>query len=330
VQLQRRTALVTAECDGFYRRKRAMSTTPLAAPHLAAADTGATPAPATGPLAAVRRHPLLVFFALAFGLTWAIQIPWVAGERGWLPFQVPVPLVLLQGWMPGLAAVLVTGIVGGRASVGTLLRRIVIWRVNPLWYAVPIVGTAALWFGGLALDPLIGGGGLAIPSFSTELLIGAAIYLALFFVINSEELAWRGFALPRLQARHGALGASVILGVIEGLFHVPYFFKPESDQAATGLPLFVLGSVGGVILFTWLFNNTRGSVLLAMLFHTFANMWLSIFPASGADQAIAQRAFTAMLVLAALVVVAIYGPGRLSRQPAAALPTITDPPVPQA
>ena len=90
------------------------------------------------------------------------------------------------------------------------------------------------------------------------------------------------------------------MGVVEGLFHLPYFYKPESDQAATGLPLFMLGSVAGAILFSWLFDNTRDSVLLAMLFHTFANMWLSIFPAPSADQAIAQRAFTAMLVGARL------------------------------
>src|SRR4051812_16714178 len=73
-----------------------------------------------GPLAAVRRHPLGSFFVLVFALTWLIQIPWVAGERGWLPFQVPLPLVLLQGWMPGLAAILVTGALGGRAGIGAL------------------------------------------------------------------------------------------------------------------------------------------------------------------------------------------------------------------
>src|SRR3954447_14604934 len=96
-------------------------------------------APARGPLAAVRRHPLGSFFVLVFALTWLIQIPWVAGERGWLPFQVPLPLVLLQGWMPGLAAILVTGALRGRAGIGALLRRITIWRVGAWWYAVPIV-----------------------------------------------------------------------------------------------------------------------------------------------------------------------------------------------
>jgi membrane protease YdiL (CAAX protease family) len=276
-------------------------------------------APAPGPLLGVRRHPLISFFILVFVLTWAIQIPWVAGERGWLPFQVPVALVLLQGWMPGLAAVLVTGALGGRADVRALLRRIIIWRVNPVWYAVPIVGTAALWFGALALDPLFGGSGLQLPAFSPDLVVGALLYLALFFVINSEELAWRGFALPRIQGRYGALGASVILGFIEGLFHLPYFFNPASDQAATGLPLFILGSIAGAILFSWLFNNTRGSVLLAMLFHTFANMWVSVFAAPVTDQVASQRAFTTMLVVAALLVLAIFGPARLSRKSAVEL-----------
>jgi membrane protease YdiL (CAAX protease family) len=283
-------------------------------------------APAAGPLAVVRRHPLVTFVALAFALTWLIEIPWVAGERHWLPFQVPVPLVLLMGWMPGLAAILVTAALGGRAGVRALLRRLVIWRVNPAWYAAPIAGSAALWFGGLALASRFGGHGVDLPTFSPGLLIGALVFLALFFAINSEELAWRGFALPRMQARHSALGASVVLGVIEGLFHLPLFCKPGSDQAATGLPLFLLGSIAGAILFTWLFNNTRGSVLLAMLFHTFANMWLSLFPAPAADQVVSQRAFTAMLVLAALLVLAVFGPARLARKPATGLPVVVDPP----
>ena len=302
-----------------------MATTSLATPRPAVEST--TAFSTTGPLTVVRRHPLLVFVALVFALSWLIEIPWVAGERGWFPFQVPLPLVLLMGWLPGLAAVLVTGILAGRAGIFALLRRIVIWRVNAWWYAVPIVGSAALWFGALALDPLFGGTGLHLPALTPDLLLGAALYLPLFFVINSEELAWRGFALPRLQGRYGALGASAILGVVEGLFHLPLFFKPDSDQAATGLPLFTLGSIAGAILFTWLFNGTRGSVLLAMLFHTFANMWVSVFAAPSADQVASQRAFTAMLALAALVVLATFGPARLSHRPDAGPSVAADPPV---
>jgi hypothetical protein len=67
----------------------------------------------------------------------------------------------------------------------------------------------------------------------------------LLFLVNSEELVWRGSMLPRLQARWSALGASVFIGVFEGLFHLPVFFQPGSDQAAAGLPVFVIGSIAG-------------------------------------------------------------------------------------
>src|SRR3954462_14354531 len=133
-----------------------MAMTPLtkqSVPTMAGEQTGA--APGRGPLAAVRSHPLVTFFVLVFALTWLIQIPWVAGERGWLPFQVPVPLVLLQGWMPGLAALLVTGTLEGRAGGRARLPPLPLRPVRPWWYAVPIVGTAALWFGGLVVDPLL-------------------------------------------------------------------------------------------------------------------------------------------------------------------------------
>jgi membrane protease YdiL (CAAX protease family) len=277
-----------------------------------------------GPLAFVRRYPIAVFLALVFALTWAFQIPWIASTEGWLQFEFPVPLLFIMGWMPGFAAILVTGAIGGRAGIRALLGRLLIGRLGLRWYLVPILGSAALWTGALALDPLIGGSGITFPTLSLDLLVGVAVTLVLIFVINSEEIAWRGFAIPRLQARHSALTASVFLGVFEGLFHLPYFFRASSDQAAAGLPAFMLGSIAGAIIFTWLFNNTRGSLLAVMLFHTFQNMWIEVFPAPAADRALAQWAFTALLVVLALVLVAVFAPARLSRRPAAGLPIVVD------
>src|SRR3982751_1616387 len=107
-----------------------------------------------GPLAFVRRHPIAVFLVLVFGLTWALQIPWIASEQGWLPFEFPLPLLFVMGWMPGLGAILVTAATGGRAGIRALLGRVLIWRLGLHWYLVPILGSAALWTGALALDPL--------------------------------------------------------------------------------------------------------------------------------------------------------------------------------
>ena len=269
----------------------------------------------SGPLGLIRRRPMAAFLFLIFALTWVFQIPWIASTEGWLPFEFPLPLLFVMGWMPGLAAIIVTGATTGRAGIGGLLGRILIWRVGFRWYLFPIVGSAALWTAALALDPLLGGTGLRLPALSVDLLVGVVVSLVLIFLINSEEIAWRGFAMPYLQARHSALAASLFVGVFEGLFHLPYFLRSGSDQAAAGLPVFVIGSIAGAVIFTWLFNNTRGSVLLVMLFHTFMNMWIEVCPAPAADRAIAQWSFNALLVLLALVLVAAFGPARLSRKP---------------
>src|SRR5947207_11158256 len=159
-----------------------------------------------GPLAFVRRHPIAVFLVLVFALTWALEIPWIESTEGPLKFDFPVPLLFVMGWMPGLAAILVTGAMTGRSGIRTLLGRLLIWRLGFRWYLVPILGSAALWLAALALDPLIGGTGIMFPTLSIDLLIGIAVSLVVIFLINSEEIAWRGFAIPRLQARHREIG----------------------------------------------------------------------------------------------------------------------------
>ena len=147
-----------------------------------------------------------------------------------------------------------------------------------------------------------------------DLLLGLVITFVLLFLINSEELVWRGSLLPRLQARWSALGASLFIGVFEGLFHLPLFFQPNSDQAAAGLPVFMVGSVAGAIILSWVFNNTRGSLLLVQLFHICANMWITLFAAAPADNVAAQWLFNGLLVVMAAVIVATCGARRLSGQ----------------
>src|SRR5436305_868264 len=95
----------------------------------------------TGPLGVIRRYPMASFLLLVFGLTWMFQIPWIASTEGWLRFEFPVPLLFVMGWMPGLAAIIVTGATSGRAGVRSLLGRVLIWRVGFKWYLVPIVGS---------------------------------------------------------------------------------------------------------------------------------------------------------------------------------------------
>src|SRR5207248_11500482 len=142
--------------------------------------------------------------------------------------------------------------------------------VGTTWYALAVFGFLALWFAPQALNPLFGASGLHAPELSLALLVGFVVMLAIRLVLSSEELAWSGFALPRLQARHGALAASLFLGVIWASWHLPLFFTPGS-QRDMGVAIFLVGAVCTRIIFTWLFNSTGGSVLLCTILHQSIN-----------------------------------------------------------
>lgn len=268
----------------------------------------------TGALGIVRRFPVAALLVLTFGLTWMLEIPRALDSRGELPFAFPFWGVLVMGWMPGLAAVVVAAATGGRAAVRGLFARVLIWNVGWQWYLLVVGGTAAIWLSAVVLNPLLRGSGLQAPELSTDVLVGLVVSFVLLFLVNSEELVWRGSMLVRLQSRWSAFGASIFIGVFEGLFHLPLFFQPESDKAAAGLPVFVFGSVAGAIIVSWLFNSTRGSLLLVQLFHIFANTWIRLFSAAPADNVITQWLFNGLLLVIAAIVVLTCGPRTLSRQ----------------
>ncbi len=268
----------------------------------------------------VRQHPLLAFFILAFGFTWAIEIPMQAWQIA--------PLQFLVGWMPGLAALFVTGMIEGRSGMRALLRTLFIWRVGVQWYAVAIFGFLAVWFGTQALSPLFGGTGIHLPPLSTALVAAFIAELVLRMLLSSEQLAWSGFALPRLQARHSALVASLVLGVIWATWHLPLFFVPGS-QANAGFGIFLVGTVCTRIILTWVFNSTGGSVLLCGLLHQSINVWTDILApsaaASPADQAVNQWLGLGLNLFIAALVVVVFGSRRLSRHTAAETARVLDP-----
>jgi membrane protease YdiL (CAAX protease family) len=250
----------------------------------------------------------------------------VLGARGILPGRLPLGLMLLMGHLPAVAAVIVAGLTGGLAGVRDLLGRLIIWRVGGRWYALAILGYALLCLGAVLLHNAMATSPLPLvrPEAAGGSILGLAANAALLFVVsaltNGEELAWRGFALPRLQARWSALTSSLVLGCAWALFHLPLFWGIGSSQAGMPPASFLLGALGLSLLYTWLFNNTRGSVLLATLLHAATNTWSQIFPLDHGNALIVWL-MTALTVLTALIVVAIYGSARLMRRPGLAKAT---------
>jgi membrane protease YdiL (CAAX protease family) len=219
----------------------------------------------------MRRHPLVTFFLLAYGLTWAIQIPVAAGVlegSGWRAVT----------WVPAIAALLAAALTGGRGALRELGSRLVRWRVGWQWYLVVILGPAAFSLAVAGVYTLLGGSwSEAAPP---ALLEGPLLFLPLFLLILTltdglgEELAWRGFALPRLLTRYNALAASLILGVIWALWHLPLLWTQGNGMFHQPVWLLLLDVTAKSVLFTWLFLHTRGSVLIAMLFHGATNLFL--------------------------------------------------------
>ena len=259
----------------------------------------------------MRRHPLVTFFLLVFILTWVVWVPRASGA----PLGV---LGQAWTWIPAIAALLAAALTGGRGALRELGSRLVRWRVGWQWYVVVILGPAVFSLAVAGIYALFGGSWAeAAPP---AILAGPLLLLPLFLVILTltdglgEELAWRGFALPRLLTRYNALVASVVLGVIWALWHLPLLWTEGNGMFHLPVWLLLLDLTAKAILFTWVFLHTRGSVLIAMLFHGATNLFLvSPEVVSTGDFQVAVLAMVGKWVLVGIVLV-VAGP-RLVRDP---------------
>lgn len=288
------------------------------------ATTTATPSRTTS---TARAFPVK-YFVIAFAFTWTLW--WLAAlEARGLISSLPIPAQGLGVLGPLVAAVILTAQEGGRAGLRSLFSRIVRWRVAPVWYGVVLLGPVLLYLATLALEVALGG---QPPSFGA--LVGALptvlIYAALMVVLVSlgEEVGWRGYALPALQARYGALLSSVVLGTMWALWHLPLFFNPDMFYSNMPFVVQLAIQIPMAILFTWVFNSTGGSVLLAILLHSMINasgqLW-KVMPEYAVEPASATKAtaatthmnimFAIVIGVAAVAVLLVYGATDLSRRP---------------
>jgi uncharacterized protein len=253
----------------------------------------------------IQRRPLLAFFVLVFTLTWAVWVPRAAG--------IPVGVVgQLWTWIPAISALLVAALTGGRAAVADLGSRLVRWRVGWQWYAVVILGPAAFSGAVALLYALLGGSWAAAPPVlrGETPLVFVPLFLLVLFLTDGvgEELAWRGFALPRLLLGNNALVASLILGILWALWHLPLVWTESAPLYQQPIWLLLLDVTAKSVLFTWVFLHTRGSVLLAALLHATTNLFVvSPVAAEGGTMELMLLAAFAKWVLV-IVVLAVAGP----------------------
>jgi membrane protease YdiL (CAAX protease family) len=232
--------------------------------------------PGTSHEGLVARHPLVFFFIIAYAGSWLLALPYVrfADGVGLLPFSWPIPFAVAAAIVPFagpfLAGFIMAGVTEGRVGIAWWLRKIVLWRVGLRWYLFAIVGIPAIMVLGALVLPGV------LSSYQTPALSVVLSYPVSFivtFIIGGplgEEPGWRGFALPRMQQLHGPFVANLILGPVHVLWHLPYFFIPEwGTPRATTLDIvwYTLSGIALTFIYAWVFNNTKGSVLLVILLH---------------------------------------------------------------
>lgn len=270
------------------------------------------------PTSVVRRYPLLAFYLLACAITWSVWVPQAAYWGGLLPFKVPAIFLAIGAFGPTLSAIILTAVNGGKASLRELLDRLLLWRVGAKWYILALFLGVSIGLSAIALHLLLGGRVSEIATPFPWYLLLPAFLGHLLTASLGEEIGWRGYALPRLQARSSALAASLVLGGLWGFWHLPSFWMSAGKYFGLPFIWFLLGTLPLAILFTWLFNNTNGSLLIAVLFHGASNFAfiLPILPAV-AGELRPFKLYVGLLWIVAIVVVAVEGPTRLSRRAAA-------------
>ena len=223
---------------------------------------------------------------------------------------------------PSIAAVLLTIRLG---QFRELLAGFSLSRLSPGWSAVALGLPLAMMAIAIAVSVALLG---ALTPQLTSSVLGVLLveFVRILFLGGplGEELGWRGFALPRLQQHRTALTSSALLGVIWGLWHIPLYLVPGTGQhelLRTGTsPTFAIGgfvgwTIGLSVLLTWLFNQTRGSLIVVILFHAAVNLTVAFLPAAVGSAGAASLLNVLLTWIAAIVVVVCFGRSRLASTP---------------
>lgn len=206
------------------------------------------------------------FLAISFGLTWGLAILFfmipdvitkVFGE-----VNLSNPIVILAIYAPGIAGVLLVLRYYGLSGFGKYLKRMTLWRAPISWWGFLLLGIPVVVFIGALIKGTVNTAfpfspwTLAIPAIGHALILGPL-----------EEFGWRGFALPLLQRKFAPFWAGLILGVIWALWHVPSLFMSGMPQSSWDVIPYFLGIIAICVILTALFNDSRGSLLISVIYH---------------------------------------------------------------
>lgn len=233
----------------------------------------------------LKQNPIPAFFAVTFLIAWSI----------WLPLGLFAPeqaiLSLPGAWAPTISALILIGLSERWGGIRRFLKKVLHWRVGLGWYLVVLFGVAMIAFLAIGIGILFG-----IPA--PELTLPAGVprdallgVLPIVFLLNifvggplAEDIGWRGYILPLMREQMSALKASLVIGVIWAIWHLPIFIFPGWTEVVGNIPFlwFTLLTTSWSVLFAWVYVNTE-SILMPVLFHAAINTTLGTLGVLGHD-----------------------------------------------
>ncbi len=258
-----------------------------------------------------------VFVGVALGLSGLYWLLFALRARGWLPLDPSSDLLgAARGYTPALAAVVTTLALSGREGLAALWKRVTKWRVAPWLCALALLGPL-----GASVVALLGArlSGTVAPFAPDAIPLPKLVIVFVFFAIVDgplgEEIGWRGFLLPKLLERRGPLAASLVVGVVWYLWHLPlYIATGRFEMTATFLLGYLVQNVAWSFLHTWFFRRSGGSAFLAVFLHTAGNysvyLLVTLFPA------LEQAPATEATYVAAVAVAALFAAAAMRRETA--------------
>ena len=263
----------------------------------------------------MKKQFIILFFVLAMVIGALGYTPWVLASRGLLQWPVGLSIIftIIGGGSPTFAAIIVTLLQYGKRGPDYLFKqynpRKTPWPWFPVSILLPLgiaVFTIALW----------------IPFNNTyslnknDLAQFFPLLISNFAINMWEEIGWRGYATPTLQRKYSALITSLIVGVVWALWHWPFFAVLNSQMAPNyhnSYPLFMIFTIFSSIIYTWLYNSSKSSLLVVSLFHATTNtVNLMLFSKAGIGYDVSLFYFATVMVIA-VILIPVFGPRYLSR-----------------
>ncbi|MEQ9168707.1 MAG: CPBP family intramembrane glutamic endopeptidase [Fulvivirga sp.] len=255
------------------------------------------------------------YFLFTFLISWVLWSPLYFSK------DVSEFWALPGAWGPTISAIFVTWIHDGKASVKQLLKKLLIWRVSIKYYLFAIGLSAFLVSAAMLLSKLFFNVDLNFSSIPRGMgledgdILMSFLLLPVLFLVSAlvggpiaEELGWRGFAQEKLQLKYSATTSGLVIGCFWVLWHLPLMIFLPQGIGHMPIVAYIIVMVNMSVLFAWFYNKTKGSVLLAVLFHAGMNFENAILGAENLQNT--QTLIIFILLLTALNLLIQYRTSR--------------------